>query len=158
MKFSYTMILAAWTLGLFLGVKDINNEHDLRIDEAVARIAALEKKQAPKSGGSVDLDICHTPIITGDFVVPIATELPTIDPVIEEAHNSLEFATYVDEPTRNVTVKEVMADLLKAEYDRGVKEALETIMLHDVELGLSEEKMTWGERAEVVMKRLKVTK
>ena len=42
------------------------------------------------------------------------------------------------------------------DYDKGVNDALETIMLHDLELYLKNKKMTWGERANIVRQRLNV--
>lgn len=42
----------------------------------------------------------------------------------------------------------------KEEYQRGVNAALQSIMLHDLELSLNAERMTWGERANIVRRRL----
>lgn len=40
------------------------------------------------------------------------------------------------------------------EYREGVNDALQTIMLHDLELKLKSQRMTWGERADTVRARL----
>ena len=46
----------------------------------------------------------------------------------------------------------------KEQYQRGVNAALQSIMLHDLELSLKGERMTWGERADIVRVRLQVRK
>lgn len=41
-------------------------------------------------------------------------------------------------------------------YNKGVNDALQTIILHDLELSLKYKNMTWGERADTVRARLNV--
>ena len=41
-------------------------------------------------------------------------------------------------------------------YNKGVNDALQIIMLHDLELTLQNKNMTWGERADTVRARLNV--
>lgn len=43
-----------------------------------------------------------------------------------------------------------------SDYERGVNNALQAIMLLDLELKLKGERKTWGEMAEIVRTRLKV--
>jgi hypothetical protein len=42
------------------------------------------------------------------------------------------------------------------EYERGFNDALDAIMLHDLELELTGQRMTWGKRQEVVRQRFHV--
>lgn len=53
-------------------------------------------------------------------------------------------------------VEEALSKRSKKDYNKGVEDALIIIMLHDLKLSLTGERMTWGERADVVRERLGV--
>jgi len=69
----------------------------------------------------------------------------------------------VEKPPLSASAKKLSQDInikqnCKEEYQRGVNTALQSIMLHDLELRLKGDRMTWGERAKIVRARLKVKK